>query len=102
MAWFQQVLSTLKCHGRGQAFRDFLNVGGRMKKVFSLDCQTCCFSLESDGVTTVIDALFSIFPVLRHYLRANRQERKEATLGSPDNSGLSAPEIFPPAPVPGP
>ena len=63
MAWFQQVLSTLKCHGRGQAFRDFLNVGGRMKKVFSLDCQTCCFSLESDGVTTVIDALFSIFPV---------------------------------------
>ena len=63
MAWFQQVLSTLKCHGRGQAFRDFRNVGGRMKKVFALDCQTCCFSLESDGVTTVIDALFSIFPV---------------------------------------
>jgi len=77
VAWFQQVLSTLKCHGRGQAFRDFLNVGGRMKRVFSLDCQTCCFSLESDGVTTVIDALFSIFPVRGIIcVQTGRKERK--------------------------
>ncbi len=49
VAWFQQVLITLKCHGRGQAFRDFLNVGERMKKVFFLIAKPVVFLWREMG-----------------------------------------------------